>query len=1477
MKKLFQTVRKKKWALGIVILCFTLFLIKDGYQRSDISHADDMTIENNMGEEIIGTYKMRLATEIFTLTSGLKTGETAEWVSLNPDVLEIVTGTGVGDSVTVNALDTGRAALLLTVTDADGNRQSKTISIEVVFSINEYLIGPTNARIVRVNEEDERRSLVMDPDATLQFGKSAKNDTNMLNLIFGDATQADWTSSNTDIIRISTSGGVPRLQAVGAGRARLRVTATWGTQTYEDEIWVYVRPRVEYNGQELGVDGVSSVRMENGEKLNVSTQFRNNPQANISDKLVWAISKDDGNGTSELVRDSFGKGNYLQDANLKFNRADNTYTLDAKAGIYTVQFYVAGSYSSYEDSQLRETPCAPVSFEITVNSAFTDKDVTININGRYNLSDAFNISLSDLQKYFNYDLSPENNQNNCIGNIGADWIARAQAKGKAVFTVTAHGDGPAKIPGITSDTVTVTITVTDSFSLNFANTTMAVDSTLDLGGIIGSGQYADPSAFEWSTSDTAGTYIDLDTNGQYATVTAKKITPVDSPVEVSLAWTDEEGVTQVATCYITIINTVTNITLDQTDLKMEVGEVAYLDTGLSGSVSKDDLAWTSTNENIVSISTQNNGAEAKLTAGPEVGVAYITVINKKNNAYATCKVTVSAAITELTIDKGENLDTYLSAGFIRLKAIYKPDNATATEMKWTSSRPNVATVDENGLVTLLDEGYTVIRVQPVNNPHNVWAECTINVIENPITKITPDVTNLEMIAGDSYAINAKIEPEDTTDPTLTWVSGDESVAIVEGGLVTAVAPGTTWIKVSGGEADAIIQVHVRNRLISIDFANKDRIYTIKKGSTIPLSEEIVFNPSEDINKKLTWATSDDSVVTVDEEGNITGVEEGMAMITCISEDIGITGAITCQIRVIPEDIIATDFQLDPAEGTVYIGSTLQINAVFDPVTTTDQSLTWSSSNEALATVDANGLVTGVAEGDVTITAVYSNTPDGIPWVRNCNIKVEKAPVPVTGVTVAPTSQEVFIGSSFTLNVTIQPADATNKNVVFESSDTSIATVDNAGVVTGVASGGAVIVCRTVDGGHIASCNVSVIQGVRLELDPPTREIALGKTFTIKKKVYPANSDKTAAWKSSNTKIATVNKNGKVKGIKKGKCTITCTLTKYNAKATCRVTVASLRSTIKLNKTSIRIGKGQRYRLKATVWSNNSTKPSVKWKSSNKKIASVSANGTIKAKKLGYTTIVATTKDKVKAKARCKVRVIRRATGVRIKPNYAVCHVGGTTKLTAVVKPKNATIKKVSWKSSDTSIAVVEGGTVRGIAEGSVTITATVMDGSRKKATCMVKVLEQIPATSVVVAQTELTMKQGDSAKLSYSVLPSNTSDRISFASDNKRVATVNANGTVKAMGTGSCTITILTSGGVTSTVTVNVVALNRYTLTMRQYDSETLRVLGTSETVTWYSSNSRVATVENGRVVGRSKGTTYIYAYVKGCKMACRVTIIDIP
>ena len=304
---------------------------------------------------------------------------------------------------------------------------------------------------------------------------------------------------------------------------------------------------------------------------------------------------------------------------------------------------------------------------------------------------------------------------------------------------------------------------------------------------------------------------------------------------------------------------------------------------------------------------------------------------------------------------------------------------------------------------------------------------------------------------------------------------------------------------------------------------------------------------------------------------------------------------------------------------------------------------------------------------------------------------------------------------------------------------------------------------------------------------------------------------------------------------------------------------------------------QSYKLKATVKSNAGKLPGVTWKSSNSRVLKVSSSGKITAKRVGVARVTVMTKDAIHAKASCKVRVIRRVSSIRLNTNYTVCYVGRSKKLHAILKPASASVKGVKWTSSDNKIVQVNSsGKIWGIAEGDAYITATTTDGSNKKARCFVKVVEPVPVTSIVIAQQDVTMKRGDKMKLSYSVLPSDTSDSIKFSSDNKRVATVDRKGNITAVGTGNATITILATSGVTSTVNVNVVAMNKSVLNLRQYDTETLIVHGTSDTVTWYSSNTRVAVVTNGKVVAKGTGTAYIYAYVNGCKVGCQINVSSV-
>ena len=1508
MKKITGMNKKYKWML----LLASLFLVVAGmfaYARKDKTYAADpyYLIKDSEGNTVDDSYTMRRSNDTFIIDTDDSSVVSYEWTIANTNVVEVVNGSssteGTGKQVDLHVKKPGSVMLRVLLKDSAGNTiKTMTPSISVAFSINEYIDPNSGAQMVRIFDDDERKSLVMLYNKPIELGKDASSEPGKLNLNYGaaDDERTTWTSSNKDVVDINTT--TKTVSPIGAGHATLTVSYTESDHEYHDTINVYVRPQIKdgnntiinYDLEDYG-GYFKTVNMRNNDLLNVSVNFGTNPLEAISDKLVWVITK--GEGENEvLVRDS--KGNYTEEckdeARLIWQPGSKSYRLNAKAGTYHISFYVAGTYNSYDEAKKRVPGCKPVicGGGVYVKSEFTDKTVSVNIGGVYSLSEAFNITIASLQKYFDVRIDPGAgtgtatgsaiDSNNLVKYDSTKELLEAIGLGTATIYVTARDSiDNAEFEDIQKgQQVKITLTVADAFSLNISKLQMHEGEEKQLYGILASGINTTESQYKWSCSDES--YVSIEPAGQYAIIKALKKTPVGFTVKVTLEWTSDEGVTLSAICEITVSESSENFNIIPSTLVMEVGQTQTIKTDINGSA---DIVWLISDKEVATVVDSSAGTPSAQVTALKPGEVIITALNVNNNAYATCLLTVEQPVTELQIGIDnvayEIYETVLSKGFVFMQPLYSPEDATDTNFTWAVARgEDVAEIDNTGKVTLLKEGIAMITVKC----RTITAYCNLVVKKNPITDIVPDITEIDMVKGDTYKVTTEILPLEPSDKTLIWTSMDSGVASVNNGTITAVGAGDTYITVEaavadddGNKASAMIKVHVREKLENVAFESNDTYINVGASKNVGL----IYTPAEGINKNVEFSSSNTSIFTVekDKDNNCTikGVAVGTAILSCVAEDLGPGKVITCTVHVTATAVPATDFAITPADATVDIGKTLQLEKIFTPKEATNQYVTWSSSDTAIATVNNVGTVTGVKEGKITISAVYTDTPDRVPWIRTSTITVKDAPVRATSFDVDPATKNIIVGEKFNITPIFTPDNTTNKHVDYQSLDTGVVTVDDKGVVTGVGAGDAVIQCQSEDGGFIATCAVRVDNAIEFSLSPATKEIAVGKSFKLKKVTKPADANKTATWSTSNASIASVSASGRVTGKRIGSCVISCTITKYNQSARCRVKVAKLNSKVKFDNKNIRIGVGQTHRLKTTVWTNNSSKPKLNWKSANSSVASVNSGGKITGKRVGLTKITATTNDSVRAKATCKVRVIQRISSLSLNTDYAVVYVGRTKKLTAKIKPANTTIKKVKWASGDDNIARVTGsGKIRGIAEGNTYITATATDGSNKKARCYVKVLDAVPATSIVVAQTDLTMERGDSAKLTYKVLPNDTSDNIEFASDNKRVATVNNKGNVRAVGTGNATITILASSGVSSTVDVNVVALNKTSLNMRQYDTETLTVIGTSDPITWYTANARIATVENGIVTGRAEGITYIYAYVNGCRLSCRVTITSV-
>ena len=172
----------------------------------------------------------------------------------------------------------------------------------------------------------------------------------------------------------------------------------------------------------------------------------------------------------------------------------------------------------------------------------------------------------------------------------------------------------------------------------------------------------------------------------------------------------------------------------------------------------------------------------------------------------------------------------------------------------------------------------------------------------------------------------------------------------------------------------------------------------------------------------------------------------------------------------PSGVLVTGVSLNTNATTILQGNTQPLHAIIAPVNATNQNVTWSSSNPAVAIVSANGVVTAASAGTATITV---RTADG-GFTDSAVVTVSDTHVAVTGVSLNESNFTIFIGGTRTLSATVTPFGATNQNVTWSSNNTGVAAVSQAGVVTAVAPGAATITVTTVEGNFTADCIVTVI-------------------------------------------------------------------------------------------------------------------------------------------------------------------------------------------------------------------------------------------------------------------------------------------------------------------------------------------------------------------------------------------------------------------
>ncbi|MBQ5970757.1 MAG: Ig-like domain-containing protein [Clostridia bacterium] len=693
--------------------------------------------------------------------------------------------------------------------------------------------------------------------------------------------------------------------------------------------------------------------------------------------------------------------------------------------------------------------------------------------------------------------------------------------------------------------------------------------------------------------------------------------------------------------------------------------------------------------------------------------------------------------------------------------------------------------------------YTLDGAHPTELMQQVWAQnfpLSLIGVGSGVGYVRLNAGDAELRIGQTKQLTATVYPSTATNKTVIWTSSNASVATVnQNGLVTAVGDGTCDIiaTTAEGARTAACKVTVTIPVTGVSLAESNiAIYTTK---TETLHATVY--PTNASNQTLTWTTGNKNIATVSAAGVVTGVGSGSTTIKCTTND-GKFSAV-CIVNVYKK-VEVESLAININEKALYVGGSVQLTSATYPTTATFPEVTWKTSNNKVATVDETGLVKAVGPGKATITCASVDNPF---ITQKCFVTVS---IQVTGVRLDTEAVSLYETATRMLVPTVLPENATNKAVLWSSSDTSVATVDKNGVVTAVKQGTAIITCTTKDSEQKARCTVTVLKTIlskSVSLDRTTLTLKDGKTATLVATIKPDNvSINTVTWKSSNKKVAKVNQQGLVRAIAPGTCTITVTTKDTGKTATCTVTVKPQRVTgVTLNKSAVKIYIDGTYKLVATVAPATATNKKVVWSTSNRKIVKVSSKGYIRGISAGNATVTCTTEDGQKV-ATCTVKVRAPKIQSLAIPEASVT-LGTGQKYTIVVLPTpataNASPRNLKFSSSDKSVAKVnKNGVVVGIAEGTAIITIMPNDGGNGKGTLLVVKVENVPVVGVKMSKSLASIKVGATLTLTATVLPENaTNKKITWSSTDTNVCKVNQNGLVTAVGPGNCYIRAVAADG----------------------------------------------------------------------------------
>lgn len=785
------------------------------------------------------------------------------------------------------------------------------------------------------------------------------------------------------------------------------------------------------------------------------------------------------------------------------------------------------------------------------------------------------------------------------------------------------------------------------------------------------------------------------------------------------------------------------------------------------------VTWSSSNPSVATV------AGGLVTATSKDGKTTITASQTINGVVkkATCEITVQKSVDTITLDPEK---VTLGIGdYKTISAHTTPDTKTLSGIKleWRTSNKDVVAIDSFTDTTVTIKagttgGHAVITAI---NKDNVVVGFTHVSVQQPVTSITLSETSITAsVNGGRIQLRATCAPADAINKAVTWKSSDETKATVDtNGLITIRKTGTVSIIATSVDNPAVSAICNLNILVPVSSVSLDETSkTLYAGQTARLGYTIL--PANASDAAVTWTSTNTSVATVDATGYVTAKGVGSTVIILRTVDKGL--AVYCTITV---KRVASGLKLDVSTLDLEAGKSYTFKATLTPADSTEVAVTWESTDTKIATVDANGKVTGKAAGQTVIMAKIAS--GGTAY---CKVTVTQ---PASGLILNYSDKIVYVGEKFTMTASVTPSTSTQLGVTWESSNEKVAKITQKGEVTALAGGVAIITATTLDGGHIANCVLTVRESVStISINYQTYYLGLDKSVYLEATVStPTATNQDVIWTSSDEDVATVSQKGKVTAHKLGYATITATATDGSeVEAACDLRVVVPATSVSANYTTLSLLVGQTKKVKVTIKPDKATFRTAKWSTSDGDVAVVDDDGLIIAKKAGAATITAEAKDSSGKKALTYVSVYDRvaSTGITLQDKKVVLLPGEEKMVQMVLIPANSN-DDCTWSTDNAAIAKVDKKTGKITARATGIAYVTAMTDSGKTATVEVVVIG--------LNYTELTLEQYTTYQYPLQVEGANAT--VSWSIDNPKIAVVN-NGVISSRGLGTATITAKVNG-----------------------------------------------------------------------------------